>query len=816
MKSIIKNRIKIANLNIVCSILIFLCSNPLKSQFTSGNLVVLQIGDGVSTMTSQGNPLTLNEYNPGGTLTYSVSVPSTGTNALVLRGNATSEGYISRSADGSQIVFGAYNQALPNSTALNSAAPTTIPRSIAMVNASGVLTVVATSTASYAAGDIRGAAATDIQNFWGTSSSQGANYYGSASAATNVENTKTNLRATHVFNNQLYISSQVASGTPTDIGVYAIGTGTPNTASQTVTTVINAGTGAQPGQFYFNAANTICYVADARSNSAGGGVQKWVYSSNTWTLAYTLPTSTNSGAFGVVADFSGSNPIVYATSNESTGNRLVSIIDAGASSTFTTLATAGSNYIFRGLAFSPGATTCIPVSVTTITNNAPLCSTQNLVLNCSLSGSAPYSYTWTGSGQFSSQSSASPTVTGAGSGAYTLQVSNACGTASAVTNVTINPSPTIQVNAATICAGGIATITASGATTYSWNTGSTAASFTASPATNTNYTVTGTSLGCSSSATTNISITTSPTVSINSATICSGNAATLTASGASSYTWNTGPTTGVLVVSPTVTTVYTVIATAAGCPNSFSATTQVNVLSVPSASISAAANTVCPSSNSLALTGSPAGGTYTGTGVSGGNFNASSAGTGTFVVGYVITGTNNCSNTATTQIVVFAAPSVSLSTAASTVCSNNNSVALTGQPAGGTYTGTAVSGNNFNPASAGTGTFVVSYKYTDATGCSNTATASIKVILCSGISEAISKQSVSLLPNPVQSELLIVVDNAQLHYAVDIIDLTGKKVMSLQLQSSETKLNINSLEKGIYIVRFYGAGQPINKRLVKE
>ena len=52
----------------------------------------------------------------------------------------------------------------------------------------------------------------------------------------------------------------------------------------------------------------------------------------------------------------------------------------------------------------------------------------------------------------------------------------------------------------------------------------------------------------------------------------------------------------------------------------------------------------------------------------------------------------------------------------------------------------------------------------------------------------ISKQSVSLLPNPVQSELLIVVDNAQLHYAVDIIDLTGKKVMSLQLQSSGNQI----------------------------
>jgi hypothetical protein len=102
-------------------------------------------------------------------------------------------------------------------------------------------------------------------------------------------------------------------GSPADIGVYAIGNGTPTGSAQTLSTVINSGSGALPGQFYFNPSGTICYVADAR-NSSTGGIQKWVLSNGSFSLAYTLPTGTsNIGAYGVVADFSSPVPKVYAT-----------------------------------------------------------------------------------------------------------------------------------------------------------------------------------------------------------------------------------------------------------------------------------------------------------------------------------------------------------------------------------------------------------------------------------------------------------------------------------------------------------------------
>ena len=63
----------------------------------------------------------------------------------------------------------------------------------------------------------------------------------------------------------------------------------------------------------------------------------------------------------LVVDFSGANPVIYATTAETTtgtpavpvSNRLVKIIDTGAASTATLLATSPANTSFRGVALAP-------------------------------------------------------------------------------------------------------------------------------------------------------------------------------------------------------------------------------------------------------------------------------------------------------------------------------------------------------------------------------------------------------------------------------------------------------------------------------
>ncbi|MNJ84183.1 putative Ig domain protein [compost metagenome] len=156
-----------------------------------------------------------------------------------------------------------------------------------------------------------------------------------------------------------------------------------------------------------------------------------------------------------------------------------------------------------------------------------------------------------------------------------------------------------------------------------------------------------------------------------------------------------------------------------GCAHSSNYTITVNT--APTVTQSAFAST-CDNIATVALTGgSPAGGTYSGTGVTGTDFDPSA---GTQTLTYTYTDANNCTSNATATITVNTAPTASQSAIAA-VCADAGTVALTGgSPAGGTYSGTGVTGSNFNPAS---GTQVITYSYTDANGCIDTTTTTITV-----------------------------------------------------------------------------------------
>ena len=129
------------------------------------------------------------------------------------------------------------------------------------------------------------------------------------------------------------------------------------------------------------------------------------------------------------------------------------------------------------------------------------------------------------------------------------------------------------------------------------------------------------------------------------------------------------------------------------------------------------------------LTGSPVGGTFSGTGVSAaGSFDPAIAGVGSHAITYTFTDTNGCENSATVNVVVNALPVVSVS--GGPFCVDDAASNLTGSPAGGTFSGTGVSaGGSFDPATAGVGTHVITYTFTDTNGCENSATANVVVNL---------------------------------------------------------------------------------------
>jgi hypothetical protein len=160
-----------------------------------------------------------------------------------------------------------------------------------------------------------------------------------------------NLRCVRIFNNQLYVSSGAANP---GIGVHSVGTGLPTNGTQTTIQLITVG-GASPSpyQFEFNPGLTVAYVADDRNNAAGG--IKYTNNGVAWSSNYTLPTiaTANVGARGLAVDWSGENPVIYATTAEANTNRLIRIVDTNSAATAATLAMAPTNTAFRSLAFAP-------------------------------------------------------------------------------------------------------------------------------------------------------------------------------------------------------------------------------------------------------------------------------------------------------------------------------------------------------------------------------------------------------------------------------------------------------------------------------
>ena len=124
--------------------------------------------------------------------------------------------------------------------------------------------------------------------------------------------------------------------------------------------------------------------------------------------------------------------------------------------------------------------------------------------------------------------------------------------------------------------------------------------------------------------------------------------------------------------------------------------------------------------------GSPLGGTYSGPGVTGNNFDASTAGLGSHPITYTYSDLNGCVNSATNSITVTSLPVVSLATAGP-FCIDATAVQLVGSPVGGTYSGSGVSVTGlFTPATAGAGSHVITYTYTSGS-CTGTATTTINV-----------------------------------------------------------------------------------------
>jgi hypothetical protein len=345
--------------------------------FTAGSLIVQRMGDGSTTLSSAATSVSVQEFaRTGGSAVQTIVLPTTGNNQVTDSGSATSNGYLN--VFNGYVGVSGYNSATGTSgvASLNTKVGTVLDGNGDVASRTLFPTGGTSAPISpFASNNFRSMIATGANTFYatgtgsGTPSTGGAWYY-NGSSFTQVSSTSagqpTNLRNVEIYGGQLYASSAASTG----YGIWSIGSGLPTAGNQTSTLVINSsgigtGTGSSYGFVMFDTNNDstmdLAYVADDRT-SAGGGIQKWVLSNGTWSASWALLVN-SSGALQATAStgFAGLRGLtgtwdavngaqLFATTTETTNNRLISIIDNGIMPTSaTTLASAGSNYVFRGV-----------------------------------------------------------------------------------------------------------------------------------------------------------------------------------------------------------------------------------------------------------------------------------------------------------------------------------------------------------------------------------------------------------------------------------------------------------------------------------
>ena len=334
--------------------------------------------------------------------------------------------------------------------------------------------------------------------------------------------------------------------------------------------------------------NPICKGQSATITATGGGTYSWSNSATTSAITITPVTNTtytvgvtNGGCVKDTSILITVNPIPTVTlsatnSTVCAGNPTTITATGGGTYSWSNSATTSdititpvTNTIYTVAVTNGGCTkdtsfpiTVIPLPVITITPDTSICNGNSIPLNVTGGGT----YAWLPANTLSNASIANPIATPTITTVYTAVVTNnGC---SKDSTVTVNLVSTLTVNinpVKPICSGDSVKLKVSGGGTYRWSNGATTDSIIVSPTSTTNYTATVTN-GCIGVAVASVKVY-NPNLSACCNTIIqSGNSSTLDAGGSGIIHYQWIPATNIncdtcaeVIVSPTVTTSYTVV-----------------------------------------------------------------------------------------------------------------------------------------------------------------------------------------------------------------------------------------------------------------
>ena len=353
-----------------------------QAPFGQGNLLVLKAGNGATMANTLSVPVNVVEYNKAGQVVQTINVPQTGNLRLVLANNnpATIEGFLNLSDDGNYVTFAGYDTEAGISNLQNTSGnPSTgIKRAIGRYDATGAFSVIKGS--SFPGGTnsgLRSVVQADKDRAWAAGTANFLRFVdltstdtdGSSSTWSTSSYVITNINKTAIFNNQVYFSS--ASSTAK--GLYVVNTASnrfpvsaSGSSSATPALVPLPQLGSAPNGFVFfdtneDAIADLLYIAD---ENEAIGLQKYSYDGTLWTAKGTVqvPAEISEKRLrDLTGIYEDGKYVIYGN----TGSTILSFKDEAAPSldisvTTQILASAGTNYIFRGISFTPGTKKSYP------------------------------------------------------------------------------------------------------------------------------------------------------------------------------------------------------------------------------------------------------------------------------------------------------------------------------------------------------------------------------------------------------------------------------------------------------------------------
>jgi hypothetical protein len=355
--------------------------------FTPGTLTVVRVGNGTDTLTNNAAAVSLLEISITGTVLQTINVPSTGANALTLRGSSTTEGILLRSQNLNYLTFGGYRADHGATNPSGAGAAGQVPRVIGIINDFGTLNTSPAiglgagsgSDSSYWNDSFRAVATDDGTRFWtsgaaGTATNGGLRFVADTSSTTSLALSPTggNTRTIRIENDQLFVSA--GSANP-GRSVFKIGDGLPTSGSPTFNFAFTPDASRQYQSFVFarlgngstwnptgneDTGYDTIYATDTNL----GAFQKFSFDGTNWVTTDTIGSGGSIAGLevsSIVAIQNGSTMTFFGTTSNTSTGRVWTFTDSsgfsaamnGVFADLDTPVVAGTNFAFRGIAFSP-------------------------------------------------------------------------------------------------------------------------------------------------------------------------------------------------------------------------------------------------------------------------------------------------------------------------------------------------------------------------------------------------------------------------------------------------------------------------------